>query len=48
MPDLIGFEEPATNDLADACLGDQGVGPLLGQVVDESARTAIDRALAHW
>ena len=31
-----------------ACLGDQGVGPLLGQVVDESARTAIDRALAHW
>jgi hypothetical protein len=31
-----------------ACLGDSAVGPLLGQVVDESARTAIDRALANW
>jgi hypothetical protein len=44
-----------TNDLyvpcapgSGACLGDRGVGPLLGQVVDESARTAIDKALANW
>jgi hypothetical protein len=31
-----------------ACLGDQGVGPLLGKVIDESARKAIDKALANW